>query len=315
MNEYISPTVLNLIHKCVDFSEIIPIKKGYSSDLKYLLITPSSRKYLARITPVGDARAISSMRDQYNLLKDLSKFSLYIPKPHQFQIDDDGRLCLLILDYVDGEDGEEALIRLSCEDQYRIGFQAGEELKKLHKLSAPPETPPWFMMKLRKHEWYCSEFSRNPVDTKGVNLDVIQQFITKNVYLLEGVRQTFQHDDYHPANLIIHDGHLNGIIDFNRSDWGDPIHDFYKLALFTRNISISFARGQVDGYYNGSPSYDFWNRYALYCAMSIIPDLVWSGKQSNLTGSDELKHSFRRIRTMISDHEGFTRIIPLWYRQ
>jgi aminoglycoside phosphotransferase (APT) family kinase protein len=146
-------------------------------------------------------------------------------------------------------------------------------------------------------------------------LNQIQQFITKYVHLMEGVRQTFQHDDYHPANLIIRDGHLNGIIDFSRCDWGDPIHDFYKVALFTRNVRISFARGQVDGYCNGSPSYDFWNKYALYCAMGIIPDLVWSGKQSNLTESDELKHSFRRVQTMIGDHEGFSRIIPAWYRQ
>jgi aminoglycoside phosphotransferase (APT) family kinase protein len=314
MNEYICPSVLNLIHKCIDFSDIIPIKKGYSSDLKYLIVTPSGKRYLARISPTDDARAISSMRDQSNLLNELSHFSLYIPKPHQFQIDEDGRSCLLILDYIDGEDGEEALIKLSCEDQYRIGFQAGVELKKLHQFPAPPETPPWFMMKLRKHEWYCAEYSRNPVKTEGVNLDAIQHFITKYIHLMEGVRQTFQHDDYHPANLIIRDGHLNGIIDFNRCDWGDPVHDFYKVALFTRNISISFAQGQVDGYCNGSPSYDFWSRYALYCAMSIIPDLVWSGKQSGLTGPDELKHSFRRVRTMIGDHEGFSRIIPTWYK-
>lgn len=315
MTEYINPSILDLIHKCTDFSEIIPIEKGYSSDLKYLVITPTGKRYLARITSTDDERASTSMRGQYNLLNDLSQYCLYIPAPHQFLINDTGRCCLLLLDYIDGEDGEEALAKLNYEDQYRIGVQAGVELKKLHQLPAPPDTPPWFTMKKRKHEWYCAEFFRNPVDAKGVNLDIIQQFIACNIYLMEGIIQTFQHDDYHPANLIIQEKHLNGIIDFNRCDWGDPIHDFYKVALFTRNISISFARGQVDGYCNGSPSYEFWNRYSLYCAMSIIPDLVWSGKQPDLKGSKELNRSFKRIQTMIKDHEEFSRIIPAWYRQ
>jgi hypothetical protein len=28
--------------------------------------------------------------------------------------------------------------------------------------------------------------------------------------------------------------------EFYRYDWGDPIHEFYKLALFSREVSIPF---------------------------------------------------------------------------
>jgi len=307
--------VLNQIRELVDFVDISPISKGYSSDLKYLLITTSGRKYLARITTSDESRVLKTREDQYNLMKKLRQYSMLVPEPHHYKIADDGLSCLMILDYIDGEDGEEALSLMSSEDQYRVGYQAGKELKRLHQFPAPPDIASWHMMKKRKYEWYCAEFLRNPVKAADINLDAIQQYVSDHLRLMEGIRQTFQHDDYHPANLIFQNMQLKGIIDFNRSDWGDPIHDFYKVALFTRHISVPFARGQVDGYWSGNIPLDFWRRYTLYCAMSIVPDLVWSGRHSRQTGSDELDHSIRRIQAMVKDHEGFSRIVPRWYSE
>lgn len=42
------------------------------------------------------------------------------------------------------------------------------------------------------------------------------------------------------------------VIDFGGYDFGDPIHDFYNVAIFTIRISKPFAVGQVHGY--------FWRR-------------------------------------------------------
>ncbi len=305
--------ILKQIRELVDFVDISPISKGYSSDLKYLLITTSGKKYLARIIISDESRVLKSGENQYNLLKALRQYSVLVPEPHHFKITDDHRSCLMILDYIDGEDGEEVLNLMSSEDQYRVGYQSGEELKKLHQLPAPPDIASWNILKKRKYEWYCAEFLRNPVKVADINLDIIQQYVSDHLHLMEGTRQTFQHDDYHPANLIFQNRQLKGIIDFNRSDWGDPIHDFYKVALFTRHISVPFARGQVDGYWSGSIPPDFWQKYALYCAMSIIPDLVWSGRHTSQTGSDELDRSIRRLQAMIEDHEGFARVVPQWY--
>ncbi len=312
-NNNTDPTILNQIRDIIDFVDIIPISKGYSSDLKFLLTTKSSRRYLARITLSDNISELRAREEQYNRLKELRQFSLLVPEPHRFRLADDGRSCLMILDYIDGEDGEEALCMMSSEDQYKVGYQAGEELRKLHQYPAPSEAPSWHLMKKRKYEWYYAKFAQSPVKVAEINLDRIQKYVRAHLHLMEGIIQTFQHDDYHPANLIIHKGHLNGIIDFNRSDWGDPIHDFYKIALFTRHVSIPFARGQIDGYWSGSIPSDFWNRYALYCAMSIVPDLVWSERQSRQTGSDELDRSIKRVLAMVIDHDGFSRTIPGWY--
>lgn len=49
--------------------------------------------------------------------------------------------------------------------------------------------------------------------------------------LLKGRPNTFQHDDFHPSNILIHNRNFSGIIDFGRMDWGDPIHDLQKLGF------------------------------------------------------------------------------------
>lgn len=317
MNTIISdPRILAEIHHYIDVADIQQISKGYSIDLKYLLIAKTGEKYLVRITESDDSRVLTARRKQFELIHTLTRYSSRVPSACHFWLADNAHSCVMILTYVDGKDGEESLCRYNNDLQYTIGYQAGEELKKLHQLAAPPHVPLWYNHKRQKHEWYCSEFQKSPLDPSGVDLEVIHAFIKERLHLMHGVTQTFQHDDYHPVNLILLDGNLQGIIDFNRCDWGDPIHDFYKIAYFTRNISIPFARGQIDGYFQKMIPYDFWERYALYCAMSIIPDLVWSGRTAFREGfHDELEKSLHRIRILYHDHDAFSSVIPRWFRE
>ncbi|KQC05247.1 MAG: hypothetical protein APR53_08200 [Methanoculleus sp. SDB] len=103
---------------------------------------------------------------------------------------------------------------------------------------------------------------------------------------------------------------------FRHHDWGDPIHDFVKLAYFSRAVSIPFAAGQIDGYTGGEVPASFWNKYALYAAMSIIPDVVWSHWYAETAGSPEqVDYMWERVERVSRDHDGFTEDIPRWYRK
>lgn len=309
-----SQQMVDHIHRYIDFEEIHPIAKGYSIDQKYLLTARTGEKYLVRITESDDIRVLTARRDQFELIRKMNKFSSLVPHAYYFWFADYAQSCVMILAYAEGEDGEQALGQLSEGAQYKIGYRSGEELKKLHQLPAPSEVQPWHYLKRRKYEWYCSGFQRMKQNPEGIDLGIIDTFIRKHIHLMEKVPQTFQHDDYHPANMILQNEDLIGIIDFNRCDWGDPIHDFNKIGFFTRNISVPFARGQVDGYFHHQIPPDFWDRYALYCAMSIIPDLVWSRLYECRTGSDgEVEKSLTRIRIVYADHDGFSSAIPRWY--
>lgn len=302
------------IRAFVACNDVTPINRGYSTDKKFLCTSGTRKRFLVRYIGHDGIRDLPRRREEYDLVRILGRYSSLVPEPYGFYSSPESSYALMILEYIEGTDGEESLKDLNREDQYGIGYQAGEELKRLHRLAAPTAYPPWHILKKRKHAWYCREFLKNPVQVEGVDLDRVMAYVEENRYLLEGVSQTFLHDDLHPANLIIREGRLNGIIDFNRCDWGDPFHDLYKIAPFSRNISIPFSRGQVDGYFRGEVPPLFWKRYTLYGAMSIIADLVWSDRYDLLTGSrGELEKAKQRVRRIYSDHNGFSSVVPGWY--
>jgi aminoglycoside phosphotransferase (APT) family kinase protein len=197
----------------------------------------------------------------------------------------------------------------------RAGYQAGQELFRLHLLPAPNDRVSWSDRKREKHARYCSAFTKDPCNP-GYDLRPVHEFIGKNLHLMDAVEETFLHDDFHPANLIFSEGSLTGIIDFGRYEWGDPIHDFCKMAFFTREVSTVFACGQVAGYFFGKVPPGFWQRYALYTAMSMISDLVWSARYERISGKKgELHKAMIRTRQVYEDHDGFQNVVPTWYEE
>ena len=120
----------------------------------------------------------------------------------------------------------------------------------------------------------------------------------------------FQHDDFHVANLIVKDNKLSGVIDFNRYDWGDPIHEFLKVGFFSSEFSIPFSIGQIKGYHlKHEPDEHFWQLYSLYLAMSIVVSVAWILKVK----PEELNIMMNKINRVLEDHDYFERVIPKWY--
>nr|WP_262685194.1 aminoglycoside phosphotransferase family protein [Paenibacillus sp. WQ 127069] len=135
-------------------------------------------------------------------------------------------------------------------------------------------------------------------------------FTNRHLPLIEGRPNRFQHDDFHPGNLLVHSGAYVTAIDFNRYDWGDPYHDFLKIAYFSREIGIPFSIGQIDGYFNGEIPEDFWNLYALYTALTIFGTITWTLE----VVPEQIDSMIDRIRTVLVDHRNFETTIPIWYK-
>jgi hypothetical protein len=116
------------------------------------------------------------------------------------------------------------------------------------------------------------------------------------------------HGDYHVGNIMLSDNNII-IIDFDRMDYKAHIEDFYKLGVFSRNISVDFSRGQIDGYTGNNPSDLFWKRYNLCMAMTCFLSLLW-GKNI----SEEMyTYSKKLCDLIVNDHECFEADIPKWY--
>ena len=142
-------------------------------------------------------------------------------------------------------------------EQYNIGIEAGKDLATMHTHEAPKDILPWYERAMKKHRKYLEAYKTCGIKIK--NDDKIIKFIDENEMYVQNRPNRFQHDDFHLENIIVRDGKYVGVIDFNGYDWGDPLHDFVKIALFARDISIPYSIGQIEGYFNGRIPEEFGN--------------------------------------------------------
>lgn len=283
-------------------NHILPLTKGLSNDQKYII----DQQFLLRIFPTEHQ---IKRKKEFDTIHKLSHISNYVPKTIEFNHLEDLNKSYMILTFLPGKDADEGLKELTPIEQYDAGFLAGKELEKLHRFFAPPSYPSWYTVKKKKSDHYLLGLKNINVDKKIKQL--LESYIKENEKLMIGRPNTFQHDDFHPSNLLIKDKTFAGIIDFERMDWGDPIHDLQKLGFFSKQVSVEFTRGVIDGYLDAqtidSPS--FWELYALYSAMHIVSSLVWGLKIVPETFDLLLKNSLE----VLEDHENFKNNIPKWY--
>lgn len=114
---------------------------------------------------------------------------------------------------------------------------------------------------------------------------------------------------FNELNFMIINGELN-IINFNRWGYDDPYEEFNRLMVFTRRISISFAKGQIDGYFDDKKTPEiFFRRMVLYIAINAHFSVIWSIP----FGEEEVKDALERAKMSNDDYKGFTTIYPEWY--
>lgn len=280
------------------------LPKGYSKDKKYVLWERGRPKYLLRLSNIKFRERCQA---EFDIIAKHHERGIPCPKPHIFDVAEDSKVCYSILSYLLGQCAEEALPKLTEKEQYAIGVVAGQELHRLHQLRYPEEDFDWYMRRKTKYLYMVK--TAQELGLTFVRQEEIERYVEANLDILRNSPVRFQHDDYHPSNLIIRNGRFVGIIDFNRFDWGDPIHDFYKVPWFTCAVSIPFARGQILGYFSGKIPREFWKRYNLYVAMNLHGSLVWECHHS----PRGLKLCQRRIKEIVSTHDFRKSGPPVWF--
>lgn len=280
------------------------LTKGFSDEKKYIIYHPDSSKSILRILKREDHQR---KKTELKILQKLQSECIKCPNPVTVGLSVKLNICYTIVTYIEGDTAEETITVYTNEEQYLIGFEAGQELSKMHKLLAPVDVEPWHKRRLDKFIKYMDAYKKCGMKVKKEKQ--ILSFIESNTALMNDRPNCFQHDDFHLGNIIIRNHQYAGVIDFNRFDWGDPIHDFYKLPWFTKGKSVSFSIGQIQGYFCNRIPDIFWSLYSLYLAMSIIPSIVWCLKRY----PDNLQYFIDTIDNILDDHQNFTLVKPKWY--
>lgn len=280
-----------------------PVDKGWSSDRKYRIKTKDGKTLLLRISDIGQYDA---KEREYRVIEKYSKLGFPMSMPIEFGVCNEGKNVYMLLSWVEGCDLETLLPKLSEEEQYLMGRQAGDILRKIHSVRPEPEEMP-VQTKQAKKLYQLSRYEDS--DLRIPDDEVAIRYVKDNIDKIWRKPPVYLHGDFHPGNLIyMKDGSI-GVIDFNRWEIGDPYEEFYKLESFGTEISIPYCIGQVDAYFGDEIPEEFWSANAVYVAQASLFSIKWAEP----FGQKDIDGMVRRAEAAFMDYDGFREIVPKWY--
>ena len=284
-----------------DFADVRPILKGWSGDRKYRVTRPDGSLCLLR---TASADQYERKKAEYEWMERVASLGVPICRPLEFGRCGEGVYTLF--SWVEGEDAEPVIPRLSETEASAYGRTAGEYLRRIHTLPAPADQEDWKARMGRKMDRKIEMYHGCPEKIDGGESMIA--YLQEHRSLLAGRPQCFQHGDYHVGNLMLENGRLV-VIDFNRFDFGDPWEEFNRI-VWCAQASPVFASAMVDGYFGGEPPRLFWKLLALYIASNTLSSLPWAVP----FGQAEIDTMRNQARDVLSWYDRMTRVVPRWYR-
>lgn len=280
-----------------------PIEKGWSGDQKYCVTDQEGNRFLLRISP---AEQYDRKKREHELMGQAAALGVPMCRPLEFGLCGQGVYSLQT--WIDGVDAETVLPDFTGEQQYSYGLEAGKILKKIHKIPAPREIEDWELFFNRKADRKIEMYAESPV--KFPNGQRFIDYINGHRALLKGRPQTYQHGDYHTGNMMIGKDRQLYIIDFNRSDFGDPWEEFNRIVWCAQAAPL-FAAGMVNGYFDSQVPLLFWELLALYISSNTLSSLPWAVP----FGEGEIQVMLNQARDVLSWYDNMTNPVPSWYRE
>lgn len=279
----------------------LPIDKGWSGDRKYRIADDRGQVYLLRVSPM---ERYARREAEFRRMEQVAALGIPMCRPIEFGVCPEG--VYTIQSWIEGDDAEAAIAVLPEETQYAYGCDAGIILQKLHTLPAPEGIEDWSVRFNRKIDRKIAMYEACPIKYEGG--EAFLSYLAANRHLLEGRPQTYQHGDYHVGNMMIDRAGVLYIIDFDRDDCGDPWEEFNRIVWCAQSAP-AFARGMVDGYFDGQVSLQFWRLLALYICSNTLSSLPWAIS----FGQKQVEVMRRQGDDILRWYDNMHQVIPTWY--
>ena len=283
------------------FVSIKPILKGWSGDKKYCVVSQDGTKYLLRLS-AGNCEA---KKADFDIMDRLARMGVPMCLPIEFG--EWGEGVYTLQSWIEGEEAEAVIPLVSHTQAYVYGLKAGQVLRTIHAIPAPDSCEKWEMRFNRKLDRKIKGYRECPVKFDGA--DYMIDYINQNRQLLDGRPQTYHHGDYHIGNMMIEQNELK-IIDFNRSDYGDPWEEFNRIVWCAQKSPL-FASGMVNGYFDGKPPLAFWKLLALYIAGNTLSSVYWAIP----FGQEEVDTMLAQAGDVLNWFDNMKNPVPKWYSE
>lgn len=278
------------------------IEKGWSDDKKYCVTDEFGVKYLLRVSHIEQ---YDRKKVEYDYTEKIAKLGIPMCRPIEFGVCDDG--VYSIQSWIDGVDAENAAQNLTVDEQYSYGYEAGRILKKIHSIPAPCKMEAWESYFNRKADRKICAYEECPL--KYENGQLFIDYVNSHRHLLAGRPRTYQHGDYHVGNMMIGFDKKLYIIDFNRSDFGDPWEEFNRIVWCAQAMP-RFASGMVNGYFDDNVPMEFWELLALYISSNALSSLPWAIP----FGQKEIDVMINQAKDILTWYDNMNNIVPIWYQ-
>ena len=281
------------------FVECKPITKGWSVDQKYCVAKADGEKYLLRIS---DVKKHEKQKMLFEMMQKVAALGVPMCMPVEFDVCIDG--VYLLQSWIEGEDLEVVLPRLSSAEQYSLGVKAGDSLRKIHTIPAPDTQEALHIRYNRYIDAKIQKYRECGRRFEGDEKVIV--YIEQNRYLLKSRPQTYQHGDYQVGNMMVENGKLK-IIDFSYG-FGDPWEEFEAIRWCV-DRSPHFASGMVNGYFSGEVPGEFWEVLLFYFCVGMFHNILWGIEH----GEGQVEEALRHICEIFEWTDGLRNPVPIWY--
>jgi aminoglycoside phosphotransferase (APT) family kinase protein len=286
-----------------DWIDVMPLLKGFSSDMKYKITTSLRGSFLLRTFALDQ---LPRKLDEYRVMMRLHEAGIAVNPPVDLGPCTDQKTGYLMGGWIEGEDLETVLPHLSERKQRQLGEQAGRLLASVHALAPLHPLADWAAHYNAKLDRKIQNAIACPVDIPG--MPSLISVIETSRNLLTHRPITLHHGDFHLGNLLVQpDGKL-ALIDLNRYDAGDPWEEFNRI-VWDAQASANFASGRIEGYFpHGIPD-TFFPLMRLYIAANALSSVPWAIP----FGAQEIAVMQNQLRDIQTWYTDMTRLVPSWY--
>lgn len=257
---------LDFITDIDSYAVIEKITEGHSGDEKYML-EKDGKYFLLR---VGNYTDLSEKKKEFERLKAYADKNVNTNKPVLFGTSNNKFYS--VVSWVNGTSIMDIIKKDVKKNYYQLGKKVGIELWKLHT-ACRCDKADWQEIIEKRAALFLDNY--HSLNTGFVCGKYAEQYISENFGLMKDRPQAVLHGDFHWGNCVADEAGNIGIIDFSGNSAGDPWYDFGGL-LWALEYSVSFANGQIDGYF-GIPPIDFWKIFKFYTALYAFEHLTYGG--------------------------------------
>ena len=255
------------------FHTVTPIQAGWSEDEKYQVTTPQGQRFFLRIY---DHHKIPAKEQEFEFIEAVAQAGVPVAQgiqpPDAFAPSpDQSPQGYMLCQWVDGQSLEAILPTLPPATQHQLGITFGQNLKKIHQLSALDKTSDNSAELEGKLAHIAHQVSHSQLSLPHID----HMLITFHNTLphIKNRPQCRLHGDYTLANALWAADTIH-LIDFDSWTLGDPFMEFKDLEISQTNIP-SFYAGRLEGYFAAPPPADFEPIHQLYNGVHTLTVLLW----------------------------------------